>query len=91
MLTLIEELKEGPLRGKTEDGDPEGGNDKGHPEAHVAAAEHVRHRVGHEGADHIQGAVCHVGNPQDPQDEGQARRDDEKDDRAGEANEYLAQ
>ena len=90
MLTLVEELEDGPLGDEAYQGNPEGSDEQGHPEAGASTPEEVGDGEGEEGPDHIEGAVGHVRDAQHPQDEGEARGHDKEDDRPAQADEDLA-
>ncbi len=91
MLALIQVPKQSPLGHEAQGSYPQGRAHEGQPEAEGSSSRHPGDGEGHKGADHVKRAVGNVRDPQDAEDESKARRYDEKDDRAAQAHEDLAQ
>ena len=72
MLPFIQELEHAPFRNKTYKGYYEGGDDECHPETGRTAAEELCHRKSGKGPDHIEGAMGHIGNPENAEYQTQA-------------------
>jgi hypothetical protein len=75
---LIKKLKYSPLGNKPYQGDKKRCPKKRDPKTHILPAEKFTYGISREGPYHIKGTMSHIGDPQDPQDEAQARGDDEK-------------
>lgn len=76
MLPFVQVRKDPPLYDKAEKSYRKGSQGQRHPEAGCTPSKPFGYTKGDEGSDHIQGAVRNVGDPEHPQDERQARRDD---------------
>ena len=69
---LVKELEDPPLRQEADEGHRQGCQEEGHQEAKAPAAEDLRYREGHKGADHVERTMGHIRYPKYSQDEAQA-------------------
>ena len=76
MLPFVQVCKDPPLYDKAEKGYRKRSQGQRHPETGCTPSEPFGYTKSHEGSDHIQGAVRNVGDPEHPENERQARRDD---------------
>ena len=88
---LVHIAEQEALHDAAEDGDAERGDHHRAQEADRRPPENKGHVPGDVGADHVEGAVGEVDDLQDPEDQRQARRDEEQEHRGGQARAQLAE
>ena len=90
MLPFVQVRKDPPLYDKAEKGYRKRSQDHRHPETGCAPSEPFGYTECDEGSDHIQGAVRNVRDPEHPENERQAGRDDKQNGRPAQTYKDLA-
>ena len=89
MLPLVQMTEKTAFHGETYQGDSQRGQNQGQPETRDSSPEKYANRISQKRADHIEGAVSNVGNPEYAQHKAHAGCDDKQNGRSAQSHQEL--